>query len=167
MYAHTAAYDGMIAGYLSALEPGAEDRPAAVPQRLDTIRKARKLRRDMSLPEVLLWRLLRQKPSGIKFRRQHPAGPYILDFYAPEAKLGIEIDGMAHDMGDRPERDARRDVWLKDQGFAIVRISARDVLQDVEAVASSILAMVRAAQKPLHHPSDGPPPHAFGTGRIL
>jgi very-short-patch-repair endonuclease len=130
-----------------------------VPQRLDTIRKARKLRREMSVPEVLLWRLLRQKPGGVKFRRQYPAGPYVLDFYSPDAKLGIEIDGIAHDMGDRPERDARRDAWLEEQGFHIVRIPARDVLQDVEGVANSILASVREGEKPHHHPSDGPSPH--------
>jgi very-short-patch-repair endonuclease len=133
-----------------------------VPQRRDTIRKARTLRREMSLPEVLLWRLLRQKPSGVKFRRQYPAGPYVLDFYAPDAKLGIEIDGIAHDMGDRPERDLRRDAWLAAQGFTIVRIAARDVLEDVEGVASSIFELVRGGQKPLHHPADGPPPHLLG-----
>jgi very-short-patch-repair endonuclease len=115
-----------------------------VPQQLDTIRKARKLRREMSLPEVLLWRLLRQKPGGIKFRRQYPAGPYILDFYAPAAKLAIEIDGMAHDAGDRPGRDALRDQWLKEHGFTVIRIAARDVLHDVESVANSILAMAGA-----------------------
>jgi very-short-patch-repair endonuclease len=130
-----------------------------VPQRRDTIRKARTLRREMSLPEVLLWRLLRQKPSGVKFRRQYPAGPYVLDFYAPDAKLGIEIDGIAHDMGDRPERDLRWDAWLAAQGFTIVRIAARDVLKDVEGVANSILVLVRERQKPLHHPADCPPRH--------
>lgn len=72
--------------------------------------KARQLRRDMSLPERLLWRELRGKPAGLKFRRQHPVGPYVIDFYCASAKLGIEIDGIAHDMGERPERDMRRDV---------------------------------------------------------
>lgn len=62
----------------------------------------------MSLPEVLLWRILRQRQTGFRFRRQHPIGTWVLDFYCPEAKLGIEIDGISHDMGDGPERDARR-----------------------------------------------------------
>jgi very-short-patch-repair endonuclease len=103
----------------------------------------------MSLPEVLLWRFLRQKPGGVKFRRQYPIGPYVLDFYAPAAKLGIEIDGLAHDMADRPERDARRDAWLAEQGLAIVRIPACDVLHDAGAAASAILALAQEGRKTL------------------
>lgn len=47
--------------------------------------KARRLRRSMSLPEVLLWRELRKKPNGLQYRRQHPAGPYVLDFFRAKA----------------------------------------------------------------------------------
>ena len=54
---------------------------------------ARHLRRNLSLPEGLLWRQLRRKPSGIKFRRQHPVGPYVIDFYCASIKAGFEIDG--------------------------------------------------------------------------
>tara|TARA_R110001606_G_scaffold371934_1_gene528883 strand:+ start:1346 stop:1549 length:204 start_codon:yes stop_codon:yes gene_type:complete len=60
-----------------------------------TILKARELRKTMSKPEIMLWQQLRKKPLGIKFRRQHPIGSYILDCYCPSAKLGIEVDGMA------------------------------------------------------------------------
>ena len=102
--------------------------------------KARRLRREMSLPEVLLWERLRRKPLGVKFRRQHPVGRFVIDFYCPSAKLGFEIDGAAHDMGDRPERDMRRDEFLRGQGIGIVRIAASEVLQSVEAVAESIVA---------------------------
>jgi very-short-patch-repair endonuclease len=63
---------------------------------------ARRLRRTMSLPEVLLWTQLRGKPLGIKFRKQHPVGDYVVDFYCAEKQLAVEIDGIAHDMGDRP-----------------------------------------------------------------
>ena len=76
----------------------------------DALKRARKLRREMSLPEVLLWRLLRGKPMGVKFRKQHPVGEFSLDFYCAEKRLGIEIDGIAHDMGDNPERDIVRDA---------------------------------------------------------
>jgi len=68
-----------------------------------TVRKARGLRRDTSLPEVLLWRELRQ--SDVKFRRQHPIGPYVADFYCAAAKTIFEVDGIANNMGDRPEHD--------------------------------------------------------------
>ena len=60
---------------------------------------ARRLRRNMSLPEVLLWQILRRQPGHIKFRRQHPIGRYVLDFYVLELRLAIEIDGLAHHMG--------------------------------------------------------------------
>ncbi len=121
-----------------------------------TVVKARSLRRAMTLPEGLLWRVLRQRPEGLKFRRQHPCGRYVLDFYCESAKLGIEVDGVAHDMGDRPRRDAERDNWLADQGITILRIPAVDVLQEFEAVIQQIVA----ACGPLHPAAArrGPPP---------
>jgi very-short-patch-repair endonuclease len=67
---------------------------------------ARKQRRQLSLPEGLLWRELRHKPDDVKIRRQHPVGPYGIDFYCAEAKTGFEVDGIAHDMGDRTRRTA-------------------------------------------------------------
>ena len=69
-------------------------------------KNARRLRRELTLPEKLLWVRLRR--SDLNFRRQHPIGHYVLDFYCPAAKLAIEVDGAAHDFGDRPARDDRR-----------------------------------------------------------
>lgn len=103
-----------------------------------TVRKAKALRRIMTLPEILLWRHLRSAP--VKVRRQHPLGPYVLDFYCPTAQLAIEIDGMAHDMGDRPERDMERDRFIRSRGIKIMRIPAKDVLAAAEQVAESIVA---------------------------
>jgi len=77
-------------------------------------KKARSLRRDLSLPEKLLW--VRLRCSGVRFRRQHPIGSYVLDFYCPAVKLAIEVDGAAHGFGDRPQRDEVRIEWLKTQG---------------------------------------------------
>jgi very-short-patch-repair endonuclease len=122
-----------------------------------TTRRARVLRKAMSLPEVLLWRELKQRPGGIKFRRQHPAGHYVLDFYCSDALLAIEIDGEAHSRGDRPERDAVRDAWLASQGVATLRIVATEVLTDLDCVVRGILDAART-RLPLHHPADGPPP---------
>ena len=102
-------------------------------------KNARKLRRKMSLPEVLLWQILRKQPGYIKFRRQHPIGRYVLDFYVLDLKLGIEVDGKAHDMGNRPERDDLRDRWLESQGIRMLRIAAKDVLADPAVVTDSIL----------------------------
>ncbi len=116
---------------------------------------ARKLRREMSLPEVLLWEQLRAAKQGMKFRRQHPIGPYIADFYCSAAKLVIEIDGEAHDQGDRPERDIVRDAVMRNAGYAVLRISAADVLKNMEDV---ILTIRAAAESPLHRASTVPLP---------
>jgi very-short-patch-repair endonuclease len=104
-----------------------------------TIEKARALRRTMTPPEVRLWAILRTAPSGIRFCRQHPIDPFVLDFYCPRAKLAIEIDGIAHDMGDIPQHDQARDRWLNEQGIATMRIPASDVFQRLEAIIENIL----------------------------
>jgi very-short-patch-repair endonuclease len=105
-----------------------------------TVLKARALRRAMTQPEARLWQILRARPAGLKFRHQHPIGPYSLDFYCPGAKLAIEVDGDAHDMGDMPARDAARDAWLERRGVRTLRIPARDLYGDVEAAIIMILA---------------------------
>jgi len=108
-----------------------------------TIRAAKRLRREMSLPEVLLWRELRKRPAGFKFRRQHPAGPYVLDFYCDAVRLAVEVDGQAHGHGDRPERDMQRDAWLAARQVRTVRIAAADVLNDLEAVVRHLVEVAR------------------------
>lgn len=128
-------------------------------------KKARGLRRSLSLPEVLLWRRLRG--AAIRFRRQYPIGHYVLDFYCPAAKLAIEVDGLAHDMGDRPRRDEVRTQWLEAQDIEVLRVRAKDVLADPDAAADSLLRLCAERARPLHHPAapDVPPPHACGAGR--
>ena len=81
------------------------------------VSKARILRRSPTLPEGLLWQRLRLRPQGLKFRRQHPFGPFVVDFYCPAVKLVVEVDGDSHDLGARPALDAARDRWLLEQGF--------------------------------------------------
>ena len=83
-------------------------------------KNARKFRRELSLPEKLLW--VRIRRGELNFRRQHPMGEYVLDFYCPAAKLAIEVDGAAHDFGNRPRHDERRTEWLKSEGVEILRI---------------------------------------------
>ena len=125
------------------------------PMQRPVIYSARKLRREMSLPEVLLWEHLRASKQGIKFRRQHPIGPYIADFYCSAAKLVIEIDGEAHDRGDRPERDLVRNATMRSAGYEVLRAGAADVLNSMEAVLLTIRA---AAESPLHRASTVPLP---------
>jgi very-short-patch-repair endonuclease len=115
------------------------------------------------LPEGLLWRHLRTRPGGFISRRQHPAGCYILDFYCQEAALAIEVDGVSHDMGDKPERDAVRDEWLRLQGVRTLRFAAKAVLEEFEAVSWRLSPP--ALRGPLHRASRGSPPRK-GRGGI-
>jgi very-short-patch-repair endonuclease len=98
--------------------------------------RARDMRRAMTQPERTLWSLLRRNELGLHFRRQHPIGPYILDFYCARAKLAIEVDGPAHD--DRHARDERRTAWLSSEGVRVLRFSAADVETRPAAVLSAI-----------------------------
>jgi very-short-patch-repair endonuclease len=94
----------------------------------------------MSLPEVLLWVQLKgARLDGLKFRKQHPIGPYILDFYCAEVRLDVEIDGAGHGFGDQPERDAERDAWLAEQGIRTLRLPARYVLESMNDVLATIV----------------------------
>jgi very-short-patch-repair endonuclease len=102
------------------------------------VMNARALRRSMSPPERLLWQALCSRPGGLKFRRQHPMSAFTADFYCPALKLVIEVDGDAHDMGDNPERDVRRDTWMQGQGLRVMRFTASDVMKDLQSVVSAI-----------------------------
>ncbi|MDF8331800.1 endonuclease domain-containing protein [Novosphingobium cyanobacteriorum] len=122
------------------------------------LRSARRLRREMSLPEVLLWRSLRDRPMDVKFRRQHPLGDYVVDFFCSAARLIVEIDGIAHDMGQRPLSDHRRDRALMDAGFRVVRIPAADVLRNADEVADSLVRLCLASPPPSGAAHLPPPP---------
>ncbi len=124
--------------------------------RRPSVYSARKLRREMSLPEAILWRELRSKKLGFKVRRQHPIGRYVVDFFVREAQLVIEIDGEAHSRAGRPGRDAIRDTYLRQCGYRVMRIPAIDVLRNLGGVLEGIVAR---ANSPLHHAPHGPPPH--------
>ena len=105
--------------------------------------RARELRRSLTLPEGVLWQVLRKRPNALKFRRQHPVGPYIADFYCPAAKLIVEIDGQSHSIDVKSRHDARRDAWLREQGLKVVRFTAGDVLRNIDAVITEIIAACR------------------------
>lgn len=103
----------------------------------DTVLKARALRRRLTPPEARLWTVLRgSKHMGLRFRRQHPVGPFVLDFYCPAASLAVEVDGLSHD--HRIEADARRDRWLVGQGITVLRVTAEDVRVNLDWVLERI-----------------------------
>jgi very-short-patch-repair endonuclease len=128
-----------------------------------TFSRARQLRREMTLPEVVLWQALRKgQLAGLRFRRQHPIGPYILDFYCSSARLAIEVDGSAHETAARVRHDERRAAWLSERGVTVLRFRAIDVLRDerLEGVLGAIDQAIAAAPSgPLRSP---PPPHGGG-----
>jgi len=123
------------------------------------IERARSLRRKMTLPEVVLWQLLRARPAGFKFRRQYPVGGYVADFACISAQLLIEVDGAAHDCDGQPRIDALRQHDLEANGFSMLRIAARDMLKDPDAVVRMIIADCEA-RTPLHRPAAGSPPRS-------
>ena len=104
-----------------------------------TVERACDLRRRMTPPEVRLWVCLRGKRlAGLKFRRQHPIGPYILDFYCPSAKLAVEVEGQSHEHPDRIKHDRRRIAWLRQREVRVVRIAAEDVRLHLDGVVDFI-----------------------------
>jgi very-short-patch-repair endonuclease len=108
------------------------------------LKNAKRLRSEMTPPEIALWLALRRNETGLRFRRQYPAGRYVIDFYCAKAKLAIEVDGEAHDHGDRPERDLARDEWLASQGVQVLRYLAKDVLTNLEGVMHEIMVVAIA-----------------------
>ena len=105
----------------------------------DTVKRARQLRSEMSVPERILWRHLRGRPRGLKFRRQHPAGAYIIDFYCARLRLAFEVDGWAHDSAETIKRDQAKSAFLRSQGIATTRIPAATVMDDIEATMTRLL----------------------------
>ncbi|HTT97775.1 MAG TPA: endonuclease domain-containing protein [Rhizomicrobium sp.] len=119
-----------------------------------TLKRARSLRRKMTLPEVLLWQRLRgDQFKQLRFRRQHPIGPYILDFYCASARLAVEVDGASRELQVR--HDERRDSWLASENIRVLRVAARDVLRD--DTLEGVLSLIEQAAAP-STASGGPPP---------
>ena len=99
----------------------------------------RELRKSLTDAEQLLWYFLRNRRfQNFKFRRQHQFGSYILDFYCPELKVVIELDGGQHYGKEIQERDLARDAYLRSQGIKVLRFSNNEVFKETEAVLMKI-----------------------------
>jgi very-short-patch-repair endonuclease len=110
---------------------------------------AKVLRKNFTDTERLLWRHLRAKQlEGCKFRRQEPIGSYIVDFACHERKIVVEVDGGQH--STERERDNKRDLWLKGQGYKVLRFWNNEVLMNLDGV----LEVIRDC---LNHPPLTPP----------
>lgn len=99
---------------------------------------AKSLRKNMTEAENLLWFHLKQNPKGFKFRRQHPIGIYIADFYCHKAKLVIELDGKIHEREDVRINDEQRQKLLEQDGLTVIRFLNEDVYEHVETVIHKI-----------------------------
>jgi adenine-specific DNA-methyltransferase len=99
--------------------------------------RARRLRQTSTVTEKLLWSLLRNRSlCGLKFRRQYPIPPYVVDFCCFDEKLIVEVDGDSH--AQRERSDAARTNYLSRQGYRVIRFTNEDVLSNLEGVAAAI-----------------------------
>jgi len=104
---------------------------------------ARHLRKNMTDSEKPLWSRLRKKQIlDVQFYRQKPIGSYIVDFYAPKAKLVIEVDGSQHLESSYIKKDAHRDDYLSKQGLRVLRFNNLQVLQELDAVMEVVFRAV-------------------------
>ncbi len=111
------------------------------PLQKDRLERARELRNEPTEAEKKLWEHLRRKNLSAKFRRQHPVGPFILDFYCHEARLAVEVDGGGHAERDQAEYDAERSKSLAGEGICVLRFWNGDVMAD----ADEVVEMIRTA----------------------
>jgi very-short-patch-repair endonuclease len=103
------------------------------------LEKRRDLRRESTPHEAALWRLLKARRfAGVKFRRQHPCGPYVLDFYCPQHRLAVELDGGQHFLAPGEAYDQRRDAYLAGRGIKVLRFGTNLVFSDRGAVLRAI-----------------------------
>ncbi|MCA9920176.1 MAG: endonuclease domain-containing protein [Anaerolineales bacterium] len=104
------------------------------------LKHAREMRREPTEPERRLWQKLRRKQlDGYKFRRQHPIGRFIVDFYCHEAKLVVEVDGDSHAFQEA--YDAARTAWLEAQGLRVLRFDNQTVMKNLDGALELILAI--------------------------
>ena len=119
-----------------------------------------KLRNHLGLPEILLWRQLKSSQLGYKFRRQYGVGRYSLDFYCPEVRLGVELDGNTHDNPASMRSDDERTNFINQQGISIIRFQNKEVLSNLEGVIVEIKKYL-----PPRHPAGATPPVSGGELR--
>jgi very-short-patch-repair endonuclease len=104
--------------------------------------RAREMRQPQTPAEATVWRALRNRKTGHKFRRQHPIYRFIIDFYCARAKLLIEIDGASHLQADQIEYDTARTEYLEELGYKLIRFTNNDVRYNLNSVVGEILRMV-------------------------
>ncbi|MCD8548544.1 MAG: endonuclease domain-containing protein [Aeromonadaceae bacterium] len=112
----------------------------------------RRLRKTMTEPEQRLWHYLRHGQLGTKFRRQHGIGPYVVDFYCPELRLVIEVDGDSHYTESGIRHDRQRNDFLHQSGLSTLRFTNHDIMTQLPAVLASLQEYLVAYRKRLTPP---------------
>lgn len=113
----------------------------------DPKRKNRRqdLRRQATTPEYYFWSFLwKTQFENLKFRRQYGVGPYILDFYCPELRFGIELDGESHDSQQAQRYDHQRTKYLQSLNISIIRFQNADVLENTDCILAELRKYIRA-----------------------
>ncbi len=111
--------------------------------------RARSLRRDSTDAERIIWTALRaHRLNGASFRRQKPIGPYVVDFACRAAMLIIELDGGQHFEAEQKKRDARRDTFLANKGYRVLRFNNYDVMTNRTGVLETIVAAIEHSPSP-------------------
>ena len=120
--------------------------PRAKRGHADHLNLKRRLRSEMTAAEARLWSRLRAKQcEGLKFRRQHGIGPYIVDFYCPERSLVIEVDGDIHGDQHQIVRDRRRESYLKSLGLQVIRYMNDDIVKNLDGVLEDLYERVSSS----------------------
>lgn len=114
--------------------------------RSELVPRARKLRRDATFPERVLWSRLRRRQLGVRFLRQRPVGQYIIDFYCPDVGLAVEVDGRSHDGAFAC--DLQRQAVLEGLGLRVLRVANDAVLEDVDGVVAQIITALGQQSRP-------------------
>jgi Uncharacterized protein conserved in bacteria len=111
--------------------------------------RAKTLRREMTRAETVMWDILRDfRPRGARFRRETPIGPYIADFAWLSARIVVEVDGDSHETGEGRLRDARRDAFLTERGFRVLRFDNAQVIDNPDHVSIEIAGTLVASLAP-------------------
>jgi very-short-patch-repair endonuclease len=105
---------------------------------------ARRFRQELTDAEARLWVRIKGKPEGVHFRKQHPVGIYILDFYCAAARLAIEVEGQIHNVPEIAAQDEIRFRWLEAHGFEVMRLTGADVMGDPDEAAQGVVLRAQA-----------------------
>ena len=125
--------------------------PRATRGRASHLDLKRRLRSNMTGPEARLWSRLRARQlQGLKFRRQHGIGPYIVDFYCPEQSLVIEVDGDSHADADQVVKDKQRETYLQSLGLRVIRYINDDIVKNLDGVLEDLAARLSSGSTSPH-----------------